>query len=698
MAARDRLQIAVLAALATAFAASASFGATCSDCHGMPPIDAPYRNVTTGGFKGSHLTHLPASAQPSSCAPCHSGSASYQVDHMDGVIQMASNINSSPVASLYGKGVFFNQTSVPVMGSCSNVNCHFEAATPAWSGTPLTVPAGCASCHGAAPADGNHPSASGAGAKHGVRLGTDVNSCLACHPNHAAEAKPFAHATSAGHRGLTVSFAGPYPGGSYSGSVGYPAYLPSQSPPRNGTCSNTYCHSPGTSKGPTFPAPAQPAVWGTTFSSPCGACHVDMSSSASATGSHLLHAQTAGYGCAVCHNGAGSGTTLHANGTIELSFGGTGAGTVYSTGSHAPGTAYGSCSASLCHGSGTPVWGANTTVVECEKCHGSAATSPFRSTAGATANTDAKTGAHLDHLQAASAGHKYTSNIACSECHTVPATITAAGHIDTAGPAEIVFGPLAKTGGLAPTYNATTRQCANTYCHGNTLDKPSTAVLTPTWNSPFLTGVASNDCGKCHGYPPATSTGHPAATPTQCAGCHPHVNATGTGFVDATKHMNGVIDATGAHAVPNQSHYQTAGTGTACTGCHADSNASAPYPAGTAPNYTAPDCRACHKKAAPGTVGCGSCHGSSTNGGRPTGTAFPDRAGHHGGDHGSYACATCHAGGGTGTTTHGNSNHVVKTQSNVVVKFSSPAPTTGTWNGTSCTLTCNGENHSNKVW
>ena len=149
----DIFRLACSVVLFFAAAASAHGASLCSDCHGMPPIDAPYRNITTGGFRGSHQTHNPAVAGAQNCEPCHTGSISYTSGHANGVISLAANINSSPVAAAYSKGVFFNQTSLPVLGTCASVNCHFEAVTPVWASAPLLAPAGCATCHGAPPSD-----------------------------------------------------------------------------------------------------------------------------------------------------------------------------------------------------------------------------------------------------------------------------------------------------------------------------------------------------------------------------------------------------------------------------------------------------------------------------------------------------------------------------------------------------------------
>jgi predicted CxxxxCH...CXXCH cytochrome family protein len=115
----------------------------------------------------------------------------------------------------------------------------------------------------------------------------------------------------------------------------------------------------------------------------------------------------------------------------------------------------------------------------------------------------------------------------------------------------VVFGTLSRTGGAAPTFDATTSGCAATYCHGNfTLGAVSgnkTAV--PLWTDGPTT------CISCHGMIP---TGHPAYTATagytaaSCFQCHPQsVNADGT-IKQGGGHLNGKADGGG------------------CSSCHGD--------------------------------------------------------------------------------------------------------------------------------
>jgi hypothetical protein len=226
-------------------------------------------------------------------------------------------------------------------------------------------------------------------------------------------------------------------------------------------------------------------------------------------------------------------------------------------------------------------------------------------------------------------------------------------------------------------------------CHGVPAPHPSADWRT-TGAYTHITTDESNApvCGQCH-YAGANFSGGPiTVTPGTPAGC----------FNNSLCHGVKV-----KHTVPFLNHYLTAGTGSTCTGCHANSNPAAPYPAGTSPNFTAPDCQACHNKAAPG-VGCRSCHGDATTT-RPVGTTFPDDANRHNnpGQH-ATACAICHAGGGSGVVTHGNSNHVVKTRSNVTVVFSGGAVDMTFSRDVSGNVTCNGtchtpdHTHSNDTW
>jgi predicted CxxxxCH...CXXCH cytochrome family protein len=189
----------------------------CYRCHGsiaaedIRPVDSGFRNVTTGGFQGNHRTHMGARVsieETSRCAVCHPGSDQYKARHRDGKIKLSSNINGSPVAAVYvnhtstfrGWTSAFPQTTRPVLGTCSNVNCHFENMTPTWAAAPFASLDQCDRCHATPPPDGSHLR------KHNTYFGTDAASCAKCHTDHRNDGNAFAHASSAGKRSLNVSF------------------------------------------------------------------------------------------------------------------------------------------------------------------------------------------------------------------------------------------------------------------------------------------------------------------------------------------------------------------------------------------------------------------------------------------------------------------------------------------------------------
>jgi len=298
-----------------------------------------------------------------------------------------------------------------------------------------------------------------------------------------------------------------------------------------------------------------------------------MDSNASAPGSHVTHAQDFNYACAACHNGYTETTVAaatHVNQSINLSFNGAGAGTTYSQGAtHAVGNNYGTCATSNCHGTTSPTWGAGSTQ-DCSLCHGmvTSATDDRDTSGTANNNTDPQIGAHEAHLNAT---HGYTSPITCDECHlttvlnqagqaTYVGKVTAAGHIDSALPAELTFGDIADGGdngqpAASPAYGgAPGGTCSNTYCHDGRNFKngwSSAAEMdneVPDWNIPNLAGNIS-DCNNCHGNPPATSH---AADP-DCSKCHSHVAANDISFTDPTLHINGIVEGggcDGCHAYP----------------------------------------------------------------------------------------------------------------------------------------------------
>ncbi len=688
-----------------------------SYCHGTTIRDGvrkanPHFGSQSSAFPGNHSKHLPAVATPASCNICHTPVAATDFGHQNNVINMANSLKGYSSATLrakYDKGVFFNQTSIPNLANarCSNTNCHFEKQTPIWGSAAYIAPTDCNACHGAPPAGTTAVPAgglAGSHARHNVYYAGSTN-CQKCHPDHAT----FTHATSAG-RALKVQGYLRTPlnaletGATYSGSGNN--YLPSKSGSQIfGNCSNMYCHSSGqnpangTGAGLTY----KTVAWGSAALT-CAGCHVDEATDATGTGSHKVHtiATGANYDCVKCHLGYTKTTvttSTHVNSQVELGA----AGFTYSQGSgagHPAANGFGTCSASICHGTAATVtWGGTlwSTTDQCGKCHSSTAAgavsagTPFYSTSyptKVTAATDSKAGAHTSHFTSTDS---LSAAVDCVACHGT-VTLAAATHMN--GTTNFTWSTLAtKNGALVPAYTAATGVCSNVYCHGASMPGGDTSGTnrTPAWNVAFLSATLSRAaCASCHGFPPPTTSGHPAvaipatwpavgaatgALGTTCS-CHANISSTGTTyaniFVNKALHIDGTLQVSGGHAVPYDTHKAdivAAGGNTACLGCHAMGTGTSPYPATTVGNP--PDCMSCHKKAAPlhsGTAAganCSSCHGLSTATtnkiGRPVGTTYPDRLGYHGGSqagaHGTAACTVCHSGAGTTSGNNSGINH-----------------------------------------
>ena len=110
---------------------------------------------------------------------------------------------------------------------------------------------------------------------------------------------------------------------------------------------------------------------------------------------------------------------------------------------------------------------------------------------------------------------------------------------------------------------------------------------------------------------------------------------------------------------------------TLCSTCHAIS--------GTSPNAGAPECVVCHTAGSPYTqTNCTSCHGN------------PPNTGEHGEHSGEATCDECHQGAGSGS----GLNHFYDNE--LDQEFT--AATDMVFNGSSCTGTCHGEEHTNETW
>lgn len=427
---------------ASAFAMTGNLIDACSDCHGTPynpsdtakypgpadirPSDSTYRNITTGAFVGSHRKHLTVTTtSPTVCTPCHGVPAPTNMSHRTGQLNFTSNIgslNNSNPPGTYSKGRFFNQTSLPVLGTCSNVNCHSSpygttaVTTPTWG-----VVSGCVACHSGAgiitatgPATGSHP-------KHGTVT------CINCHNAGTT----YTSSPTVGHADGNIDvIVANYPANITKHPAG--TYV--------GTCL-TACHSATTTPVPT-------PTWASTLN--CGSCHANPPASASHTKhlSGLAVSYAANATCGDCHNGAivnSTGGLGHGNGLIDVSVGS------YPT-NRPKGSTYATCTTALCHSNTvsykTATWGA-TNAAGCNFCHDALPTS----------------GSHTIHV---GGGSNYS--FGCAECHGH----NGAGALHNNGSIDIIAGI---------GYNGS-KQCATSDCHSDG-KVTATYKTSPVWGVPF---------------------------------------------------------------------------------------------------------------------------------------------------------------------------------------------------------------------
>ncbi len=225
-----------------------------------------------------------------------------------------------------------------------------------------------------------------------------------------------------------------------------------------------------------------------------------------------------------------------------------------------------SCMSSGCH---VDALGNQKSPEACNTCHGTFNAlasniilwAPPRDVSGDTLTTARGVGAHQPHLQAT-----FGKPLQCQECHTVPAQVYVAGHLDSyPSPAKVLMNDtlanLVSANGTFvphPAYNATQLQCNNTFCHGNwQVQKASApsdrqyiytdsmivgANYSPTWTG----GVTQAACGSCHGLPPKGHLGYGTSEiPVSSCGnssCHAGIVDANGNILDPTKHINGKID------------------------------------------------------------------------------------------------------------------------------------------------------------
>ena len=351
------------------------------------------------------------------------------------------------------------------------------------------------------------------------------------------------------------------------------------------TCTATYCHG-ATLAGGTKPTPVWTRVG--VGEAACGTCHGLPPPPPHATAAGGLTA------CAPCHADTmdASGSLIapsaggkHLDGTVQAT-GGHPAGWMdaANAGFHAVSANQGLAGCGSCHGANLDGVGGPATTA-CATCHGPTWRTNCVMCHGGVDNQTgapptaiwgheteaARVGAHTKHLAAT-----LTAAVSCSECHPVPADALSPGHVDGSA-VKMAFGPRARAGGAAPSFDAATGRCSATYCHGSYsgtyvytvwdwgTDEPVTMYASytgsraaPGWSD------GSATCGSCHGNPPAAAGWWHSGSHgyleqhRQCQACHPDaisVAGVGTAITDPSRHIDGVVDV-------------TRDFNTTCSGCH----------------------------------------------------------------------------------------------------------------------------------
>lgn len=519
-----------------------SSGAGCVTCHNG--IGA-FTSVGASPATGSHAAHL-SHSQTVSCADCHSGAVANNAGgsgHVNGTITVANGYPAN--VARHAPGTY--------SGTCSTT-CHSTttaaATTPTW-GSAAT----CWSCHDSRPTTGNHT--------------VHLNSFASCADCHAGATEDVSGGSS--HLNNLIDVSNGYPANVAKHAAGV----------FTGSCSAASCHANPYDA----VTPSITPVWGSSSPGRCAACHNGSGAftgvgQAPVTGSHTRH-MALSVTCASCHAGAVvgvNGGSAHKDGLISV-----GNGYPANTAKHAVGAYSGSCSTAVCHGSASPVWGANSANDFCTKCHGTAAltvtaqnrylVAPAAPAGADTGSVSAniKTGAHQTHLRLFNGFNNYSSvDYRCEACHGALPTANTFSHADGSASPQGKFQKIATNWGKmsAPVYSAGTNgvggSCANTYCHnpagsGGALSSGNAGTsTTPVWNdAAYIADGARKtltNCNKCHKVPGEvgfTGANHGAITiASACIGCHGH-EGDSQGSV-GRRHMDGI----------------KYGGGTACNSCH----------------------------------------------------------------------------------------------------------------------------------
>lgn len=521
----------------------AGFSASCTDCHGMPPVanvaggagkgyaNQPFNYTSTGAnFKNEsltpHFSHATndANAYSYSCSQCHNG---YQATHANGTFQDVFNANSDKAGIIAStKGA--TPTYVGgVAGTCSAMYCHSNGAgggykTVTWAGTKGSIigqTGECAACHDAKPATSSH-------SKH--ISGGITGKSYACSTCHAATVNSAAVVTNKAKHVNGIADV------SFSGTIGSIVVS---------AC--TSCHNNAAQIG--FKNTTS-VKWGVASTGACGTCHANPMTN----NGHTAHL-TALYGplfgtadvsgktnCSKCHTTfTGEFGATHVDGTKDTS--------LTSCLPCHPGTA------------GQYTWTAGR--VTCDSCHSTATLSSFNNISAPSTRLAAtfghgkpsganqsctfchdNTSAHLNsnptvHVKRLNSilTTPATLNIECNYCHTdlvrvnnKPKFLNMSTHFTAPGGPQAM--ECAKCHDLHGTNNSSMIREKIAYINTTSWRVPFTNRDTDCVNTVTNRGL----CQVCHTRTKyyragVVETGHPA---DGCLNCHPH-NAKGGAFAPA---------------------------------------------------------------------------------------------------------------------------------------------------------------------
>jgi len=491
-------------------------GLACDSCHGSggvsaPPTDLAGNSNRSSAGVGAHRQHLASSPWRSdiTCQNCHiipDGVSS--PGHIDG-----DNVPEVPFDDLNPSAtVSFSQDT------CQNLYCHSNGrgtlGSLSWTSTTAMQ---CSSCHGSPP-PAPHPSSSDCGACHPtMQAGTDsfrdkslhINgivevtgdvACDACHGSggNAAPPRDIAGSNSRSSAGVgahrqhlgssswrsaitcqnchkvpsAVDSAGHLDGDDVA-EVPFDDLNPAATVNfGNSTCQNLYCHSNGRGT-------LGSLSWTSTSPMSCDSCHGDPPPAPHPPGTD----------CGSCHPTMSAGTnnfkdpTLHINGIVEV----------------------------------------DSKNLACDACHGSGGDpSPPTDLSGSSSRSSAGVGAHRQHLGASS----WRATMRCENCHKVPASVDAPGHLGSDNVAEVPFDSLNPTA----TVNFTAATCGNLWCHGNGRGNNGSASWTST---------TKMTCTSCHSMSKNSLSGSHRDHSHACSECHQTVIDSGQNIIAPGLHVNG---------------------------------------------------------------------------------------------------------------------------------------------------------------